>query len=508
MLLSLGFRSVSVLNYSAIRPLGYEVVVKSLASEGIALSAKHLITMVLSLCFCGSRCFAQQAQPVVLRGSVVTPSEVLPDGLISISGNRILQVDESSGRPQASTVETDSFIFPGLIDLHDHITWNLLPRWKPNELFNNRYEWQQRMAYKIALDEPHVKLVADHDLACDADRFGEIKAIIGGATSVVGGLTPTPNTNDNACIMGLARNLDNYSGFDGSVLNKEKVRYEVFPFEMKLADAAQVRGDLDSGQLKAFLIHVGEGKPSDAASAREFKMLAKRGDGFLRPGVSVIHGVALGMAEFGQMAVAGVGLIWSPRSNIELYGSTTDVRSAKEAGVKIALAPDWSPSGSDGVIEELKYAATWNASQVPPVFHDDAELVKMVTVVPAQLAGANKQIGSLTKGLYADLLLIRKSGTDPYQALLHSRPADIRLVMVGGVPIYGDRELMDRLLPGRKLETIVVCGKPKLIYIEPQNGIPETQKSFKQISEELESRLASWGTSLAQLAPCQGTNLN
>jgi len=184
------------------------------------------------------------------------------------------------------------------------------------------------------------------------------------------------------------------------------------------------------------------------------------------------------------------------------------VRSAKEECVKIALAPDWSPSGSDGMIEELKYAATWNASQVPPVFDDDAELVKMVTSVPAKLAGAEKQIGSLTKGFYADLLLIRKSGTDPYQALLHSSPADIRLVMVGGVPIYGDRDLMDRLLPGRQLETIAVCGKPKSIYIEPQNGIPATQKSFKRISEELESKLASWGTSLAQLAPCQGTNLN
>src|SRR5579864_1435659 len=143
---------------------------------------------------------------------------------------------------------------------------------------------------------------------------------------------------------------------------------------MKLSDAAQVRADLDSGALKAFLIHVGEGKPSDASSTREFKMLTKRGDGFLRPGVSVIHGVAFGKAEFMQMAAGGVGLIWSPRSNIELYGSTTDVRSAKEAGVKIALAPDWSPSGSDGMLEELKYAATWNASQTPPIF-TDAELV-------------------------------------------------------------------------------------------------------------------------------------
>ena len=85
---------------------------------------------------------------------------------------------------------------------------------------------------------------------------------------MVGGLTPTPNTDDNNCIVGLARNLDNYSGFDGSTLNKEKVRYEVFPFEMGLADSARTRSGLDSGDIKAFLIHVGEGKPSDAAAAR------------------------------------------------------------------------------------------------------------------------------------------------------------------------------------------------------------------------------------------------
>jgi 5-methylthioadenosine/S-adenosylhomocysteine deaminase len=469
---------------------------------------RHLLVTVLFLYLYSSQSLAQQAEPWVLKGTVVTPTEVLTDGIVSISGSKILSVGPFSGRSQtASVVETDSFIFPGLIDLHDHITWNLLPRWNPGELFNNRYEWQQRTAYKIALDGPHAKLVADHALACDADRFGEIKAIVGGATSVVGSLTPTLNTDDNACIEGLARNLDNYSGFDGALLNKEKLRYEVFPFEMKLADADQVRADLDSGKLTAFLIHVGEGKPSDAASAREFKMLAKRGDGFLHAGVVVIHGVALGKAEFKQMKDADVGLVWSPRSNIELYGATTDGRSANEAGVKIALAPDWSPSGSDGMIEELKYAATWNAAQVPPVF-DDSQLLKMATGIPAQLAHVDKQIGSLTQGLYADLLLIRKSGADALQALLHASPGDVRLVMIGGTPVYGDRDLMSRLLPGRQVEPITVCGMPKALYIEAQKDIPETQKTFKQISEELEAKLSAWGTSLAELAPCQATNLN
>ncbi len=69
------------------------------------------------------------------------------------------------------------------------------------------------------------------------------------------------------------------------------------------------------------------------------------------------------------MAAHGVNLIWSPRSNLELYGSTADVAAAKAAHVKIALAPDWSPTGSDGLLAELNYAAAWNDTQTPASVH-------------------------------------------------------------------------------------------------------------------------------------------
>ena len=471
------------------------------------MSMKRPLAAVLLLSFCSSRCIAQNEQRFTFKGTIVTPSQVLSDGAISILGSQIDDVGATLTGTQGTIVETDSFIFPGLIDLHDHITWNLLPRWRPNQLFINRYEWQQTTAYSMALEEPHRAISADHELACDADRLGEIKAIVGGATSVVGGLAPTSGTNDNACIIGLTRNLDIYSGFRDSVLNKEKVWYVTFPFELSLSATAAVRSGLDSGAVKALLVHAGEGKPTDAASSREFQMLAKDGDGFLRPGVSVIHGVAFNLADFKKMGNAGVGLIWSPRSNIELYGATADVFSAKGAGVKIALAPDWSPTGSDGMIEELKYASSWNASQYPTIFQN-AELVMMATVVPAKLVGADKQIGSLARGMYADLLLIRRHGTDAYQALVHASSADIRLVVIDGVPTYGDSDLMERLLPHIELESLTVCGVPKRLYIKPQQGIPETKKTLKQISAELQAKLSEWGASLAGLAPCEGANLN
>ena len=82
------------------------------------------------------------------------------------------------------------------------------------------------------------------------------------------------------------------------------------------------------------------------------------------------------------MAAHGVSLIWSPRSNLELYGSTADVAAAKAAHVQMALSPDWSPTGSDGLLAELNYAAAWNDTQTPHPF-TDRELFAMATSTPA-----------------------------------------------------------------------------------------------------------------------------
>ncbi len=441
---------------------------------------------------------SQELKPFVLQGTLVTPTDIVQQGGVLISGNTIADVGANLKVPSnVKAFEMDAFIYPGLIDLHNHITWNLLPRWKPIDYMPNRYQWEQLPDYAIALDTPHQELFAE-GLACDTDWYGEVKAIVGGATSTVGTLAPSkPGLDDNKCIIGLARNLDFYSGlYQPGQINSEKLAYEVFPFQMSVDQAQQVRSALNSGSMTAFIIHVAEGKPTDASSVREFDVL--KAQGYLRKGVSIVHGVALGPLQFSELKEAGVGLIWSPRSNIELYGSTTDVASAKKAGVTIALAPDWSPSGSDGMLQELKYAATWNAGQYPVVF-SESDLVKMATIYPAQLAALSDKIGSLSKGLRADLLVLRKSNTNGYWALLHAGPADVRLVVIDGVPTYGDLELMRKLLPDKQLDSIILCGSQKGLYFNVESG----SRTWKQSSEKLSAALGEWGLSLAPLTACQ-----
>jgi cytosine/adenosine deaminase-related metal-dependent hydrolase len=129
----------------------------------------------------------------------------------------------------------------------------------------------------------------------------------------------------------------------------------------------------------------------------------------------VIHGVAFRQEDFKDMAANGVSLVWSPRSNYELYGATTRIQEAKGSGVTIALAPDWSPTGSAGMLQELRYVADWN--QQNKVFQD-SELIEMTTSIPAEIAGLGDELGTLAPGRQADLLVLKSSNKSAFATVL------------------------------------------------------------------------------------------
>jgi cytosine/adenosine deaminase-related metal-dependent hydrolase len=447
--------------------------------------ACFLLSLFVTLC-----AFAQE-RPVALTGTLVTPDQIIPDGTIVIQHGHISAVGAHVAVPEGVlTVHTNGIIAPGLIDLHNHLTWNIFPRWKPTEEFGSRYDWQQKPVYHQLIDAPHKALV-EEGLECAAERYAEVKAITEGETSVTGSLRAT-------CNRGLARNLD-----DDPELGKDgtgRIVYNVFPLQMSEPELADAKQALSTGG--SLLIHLAEGAPNDASAAREFTMLAGRG--LLLSGVSLIHAVGLSADDFAVMQKAGVGFVWSPRSNIELYGDTARVDAAKRYGVVTALAPDWSPTGSDGLLEELKYAAVWNLAQTHPLF-EDRELVAMATENPAKLVHLDKALGRLKAGYVADLLVLhphgKEFGKDAYWSIAHSSPQDVDLVMIGGQAVYGDPETMRQLSGSAPLESLTVCGAEKRISFASEHG--STWPDFQQTEAALDKALREWGTSLAPLAECR-----
>src|SRR4029453_7960210 len=51
-----------------------------------------------------------------------------------------------------------------------------------------------------------------------------------------------------------------------------------------------------------------------------------------------------------------ISIVWSPVSNLLLYGDTLDVETLLAEGINVALGSDWSPSGSKHAWDEAKFA--------------------------------------------------------------------------------------------------------------------------------------------------------
>jgi 5-methylthioadenosine/S-adenosylhomocysteine deaminase len=421
--------------------------------------------------------------PVILRGTLVTPQAILRHGYIAIENGRISAIsDRRIDREGVPVIDTEGAIYPGLVDLHNHVPWNVLPRWTPPRLYSNRYEWRVDSDFRQKAGTPFNDLLAGGHL-CEMSTYGEMRALAGGATSILA-------THEEACSQGLVRNLDYDSGFYGP----DQPEHVVSAIDMPPpSDPNRVRWVLGARiaianpLFEALFLHLSEGV--DAVSLEEFDFI--RSNGLLNSKGACIHCIPLDPDRFRAMAAARTSLVWSPRSNVELYGRTADIGAALDAGVRIALAPDWAVTGSSNILDELRFADQWNAEHLGGRLSEE-QLVAMVTSTPAAMAGIADEVGSIQPGLRADLLVI-PDDDDPYRQLIQADASDVRLVLIGGVPVYGDPEAMRAFWDAAQLETIDTGRNDKAL------ASPAVPFRFAEVVSGLKAALQAEGSSLAPL---------
>src|SRR6185295_12191238 len=105
-------------------------------------------------------------------------------------------------------------------------------------------------------------------------------------------------------------------------------------------------------RIDAVVVHIGEG--IDEHARAEWDIIKSLG--MNTPELVMIHAAAFTRAEFKETAAAGAKVVWSPLSNLLLYGGTADVPTAMTEGVLVSLGADWAPSGSANLLGELKVA--------------------------------------------------------------------------------------------------------------------------------------------------------
>ncbi|MEC9090686.1 MAG: amidohydrolase family protein, partial [Candidatus Thermoplasmatota archaeon] len=402
----------------------------------------------------GGNCYTVSDEPstteYILTGRIVTMTSEASffDGGVLIQSGKIQSVWSGSTIPAAhagiQVIETDGTIYPGLIDLHNHMHYNHIPLWdfevhlspasrSEEGGYTNRYQWGNNWDYgpSITWMKTNVQSSSRWDMSNEQMKYAEVQAVAGGVTAVQG----SPSSGTDAWDSMLSRNVELYNfGQDGMSTCAVCGAYEDDYTGSHLISQNQ------SGSLNAWFVHLSEGV--DASSKAEFDALYEKG--LIMDETVVIHGTALDYSQFEKMAEKGAGLVWSPISNLLLYGDTTDVVAADNAGVTISLSPDWGPSGSKSNLHELKTADLWNREILGNHF-SDYELAKMVTSNAAEISNWQAFVGQIQSGMYADLVVLDTFHENPYRNLIEAIDRDVRLTLVEGKAVFGDVDLMNAL---------------------------------------------------------------
>ncbi len=398
----------------------------------------------------------------LLVGVVLTPDTVYRGGevLVDQAGNIACVGCDCASQAAGATVVRcpQGVISPGLINTHDHITFvNNSPYNDTGERYEHRHDWRRGL-------NGHTEINASGGASANDIRYGELRFLIAGATSV----------NGSGSASGFLRNLDR-SAQEG--LNQPQVHYETFP----LGDSNGTQLDSGCGYPSidtnadiasddSYTPHVSEG--IDAYALNEFTCVSSEsggGEDLLEPQSAFIHSVGLHQMQYAQMATESTAIIWSPRSNITLYGDTAQVTVAARMGVDIALGTDWLPTGSMNMLRELQCADSFNQTYLNGFF-TDRDLWLMATVNAARVLAVDDAIGALRPGLVADIAIFDGSVNADHRAVIDAEPRDVALVMRGGEVLYGDDALVTELATG-SCDPMDVCSVPKRVCVESEIGM-------------------------------------
>jgi len=400
-----------------------------------------------------------------LRGRVVTMDAartVLTDGVVWVSDGRITDVTPATERPAAHTaspvVATAGTIYPGLVELHNHLAYDTLPLFRIPRLYTKREEWQGTRGYRRYVSGPAGVIGSVPELIRATIRYVECKSLIAGTTTSQG------ITLRAAPIKHLYRGI---------------VRNAEVPDAPDLDPARPKIGDVTPDDRESFrkslsgkgarIVHLAEGLSTSEGAHQHFLDLeAPDGTWAIGPKFVGIHAAALTADDLAVLATHAGSIVWSPFSNLALYGGTTDIASAMQLGIKVALGSDWSPTASKNLLHELKVARIHSDDR--QIGLTDQQLVEMVTRTPAHILGWQQALGSIEPTKLADITVVKGRTGDPYRHLVDAVESDIRLVIVGGVARYGTPALLARLSPVD--ENVDIAGSTRALHLDTADPDP------------------------------------
>lgn len=306
-------------------------------------------------------------------------------GDVRISRDTIVETgrDISPKKKEQVADFSGHFLYPGLINSHDHLEMNLYSRLgKPP--YNNYTEWSKDI-YKPK--ESPLKEIEKTDI--------DYRLMWGGLKNLISGVTTVVHHNPWKRVLGK----------------------DSFPVVVPKIDWAHSLSFDSIHAIRAirerpFVIHAAEGVDDFARS--EIDQLDKLGA--LRKNTVLVHCIGATEAEWDLIASKGSSLAWCPSSNLYMFNKTVDVRALKDR-VDVVLGTDSTLTGSPTLLDEMRVAVNTG-------YATKQEVIKMTGVTAAKIFGLPEPL--IRVGNKADLFI------SPVGDLLSIYPKDIKMVMVRG----------------------------------------------------------------------------
>jgi hypothetical protein len=400
---------------------------------------------------------------VVLQGTVLGLGTTYFDGAVVYDGNLITYVGcDPTGAPGFATATRincgENVISPGIINAHDHITYdNRAPL--PSTVAHDPRRYGHRNDWRDAWPTPPNQY-GNTGSNTDGVRWNEIRQVFSGTTSVTG----------SGHADGMIRNLDDVAAPEFA-LGFHALDYEVFILNDNTSNEHTIPANcawdykFDERQVKALdalVSHASEG--IDARSRAEFQCQRTSfggGQDFVEPNTAHVHVVAANATDYYDMATDRSVLVWSPRSNIALFGNTSQAQVMARLGGTVAVGTDWTYSGSATMLRELACVDEYNQSYLDDAFTDE-DIWKMATINGAVASRSDNLIGSLTVGKLADIAIFHAGAGETYRAVIAAADADVALVVRDGDVLYGEDDVVNAL-SATGCETVTICTQSRRI---------------------------------------------
>ena len=353
----------------------------------------------------------------ILSGATVAaPEKISACTQIVISDGRI--ASSESGIKRKVALGEGFYVYPGLINAHDHMRGNYLPRIGPknDNFYINWSPWDNDLKASGTVEErSHITVEQMYYLSA-------YKSLFSGVTTVQDHFDHKFNSP--------------YAGkAPVRILQEYCLAHEISSFELKWGEGHKIEHDRALEKNWPFITHLEEG--FDAETMDCLGILER--EGCLDNHDLLIHCIGFSDDDIKKVKKVGASVCWCPASNVLMFNVTAKIRKLLKAGVNVCLGTDSTASGSLNTLAEMKFARDIYRQ----MYGEDIEaktLVEMVTMNPAKALRLDKETGSIKAGKLADIAVFRAKKDSPYENLVDAKMEDLALLIVAGQPVYGDVE--------------------------------------------------------------------